>query len=316
MRFLVLGAGGLGGFFGGKLLKGGADVTFLVRPGRAAQLQRDGLIVRSHDGEIRAPVTTIQQGQIDGIYDVVLLCCKAYDLDGAISAISPAMGPQSAVMPLLNGIRHYDVLQQQFGAPRVLGGLTIINAALMPDGAIEQGELRINTTALGELDGGQSARCGAIKSALEAGGIAVDMSNDITAALWAKFFVFACIAVTATLTRSRAGAIARSAAGADFVSAVIDECARIVTAEGYAPPPDYPTMIRKVFSEPTSPYGPSLLVDMEEGRTTEGEHTIGDLVRRAARHGVSAPVFSAALCNIQAYEINRTAAQGQPRTSK
>jgi 2-dehydropantoate 2-reductase len=316
LRFLVLGAGGLGGFFGGKLLKGGADVTFLVRPGRAAQLERDGLIVRSHDGEIRSPVKTIQQGRIDGTFDVVLLCCKAYDLDSAIRAITPAMGEQSVVLPLLNGIRHYDVLSHAFGSQRVLGGLTIINAALMPDGAIEQGELRINTTAIGELDGRQSVRCDAIRAALEAGGIAVDTSNTITAALWAKFFVFACIAVTATLTRSRAGAIARSAVGAAFVAAVVDECMRIVTAEGYPPPPSYPDMVHNVFSEPSSPYGPSLLVDMEEGRTTEGEHTIGDLVRRAAHHGVSTPIFGAALCNIQTYEINRTAAQGQRRASK
>lgn len=312
MRFLVLGAGALGGFFGGKLLKGGADVTFLVRPGRATQLQRDGLIVRSHDGEIRTPVKTIQQGQIGGSFDVVLLCCKAYDLDAAISAVAPAMGEHGAVLPLLNGIRHFDVLKQQFGEQRVLGGLTMINAALMQDGAIEQGQLQINTTAIGELDGHQSERCNAIKTALESGGIAVDTSGNITAELWTKFFAFACIACIATLTRSRAGAIARAATGASFVSAVIDECMRIVTAEGHPPPPNYPDMIRKVFSEPNSSYGPSLLVDMEEGRTTEGEHTIGDLASRAAQHGLSAPILGAALCNIQAYELNR--AQGQRRT--
>ncbi len=84
MRFLVLGAGALGGLFDGRLLKGGEDVTFLVRPRRAAQLARDGLIVRTQDGEIRTPVRTLQQGQIDGPFDVVLLCCKAYDLDDAI----------------------------------------------------------------------------------------------------------------------------------------------------------------------------------------------------------------------------------------
>jgi 2-dehydropantoate 2-reductase len=316
MRFLVLGAGALGGFFGGKLLKGGADVTFLVRPKRAAQLQRDGLIVRSHDGEIRTPVKTIQQGQVDGSFDVVLLCCKAYDLDAAISAVAPAMGEHGAVLPLLNGIRHFDVLKQQFGEQKVLGGLTMINAALMQDGAIEQGQLRINTTAIGELDGHQSGRCSAIKAALESGGIAVDSSGNITAELWTKFFAFACIACIATLTRSRAGAVARSATGASFVSAVIDECMRIVAAEGHAPPPHYPDMIRKVFSEPNSPYGPSLLVDMEEGRTTEGEHTIGDLVRRAAHHGLSAPLLGAALCNIQAYELNRASVQGQRRTGE
>src|SRR6478672_620456 len=236
MRYLVLGAGALGGYFGGMLLKGGADVTFLVRPARAAQLRRDGLVVKTQDGgELRLQVKTIQQGQIDGPYDVVLLCCKAYDLDGAMAAIAPAMDDHSVILPLLNGVRHIDVLKDRFGAQRVLGGLTVINAALMPDGTIQQSQLRINITAIGELDGRVSPRCTAIKTALEAGGIPVQLSENIIAGMWTKFFSFACNATVASLTRSRAGVIARSGAGAAFVSAVIEECARAVTAEGYPP---------------------------------------------------------------------------------
>jgi 2-dehydropantoate 2-reductase len=169
MRYLVLGAGALGGYFGGMLLKGGADVTFLVRPKRAAQLQRDGLIVKTSDGELRVPAKTIQAGQVDHTYDVVMLCCKAYDLDDAITAIAPAMDDQSVVLPLLNGARHLEVLTKRFGVQRVLGGLTAINAALMPDGSIQQSQLRINITAIGELDGSASPRCTTIKMALEAG---------------------------------------------------------------------------------------------------------------------------------------------------
>jgi len=119
MRFLVLGAGALGGYFGAKLIRGGADVTFLVRPARAAQLQRDGLVVKAQDGELRTHAKTVQQGQVNGSYDVVLLCCKAYDLKEAISVIAPAMGDQSVILPLLNGVRHIDVLTQTFGPKRV-----------------------------------------------------------------------------------------------------------------------------------------------------------------------------------------------------
>ncbi len=306
MRYLVLGAGALGGYFGAKLLKGGADVTFLVRPVRAAQLQRDGLVVKSQDGEIRTPAKTIQQGQLEGTYDVVLLCCKAYDLSGAMSAIAPAMGEQSVVLPLLNGVRHIDVLTERFGAQRVLGGLTVINAALMPDGTIQQSEVRINITAIGELDGRVSSRCTAIQTALDTGGIPVQISDNIVAAMWMKFFGFACNATIASLSRSRAGAIAKSGTGASFVSAVIEECTRAVTAEGYPPPPDTASLIRGLFSQPNSTYGPSLLIDMEDGRTTEGDHTIGDLVERASRRNISTPLLSAALCNLQAYEINRS----------
>ena len=288
------------------LLKGGADVTFLVRPKRAAQLQRDGLVVKSQDGELRVQARTIQQGQVDGAYDVVLLCCKAYDLDDAISAIAPAVGDQSVVLPILNGVRHIEVLAKAFGAHRVLGGLTVINAAMMPDGTIQQSQVRINITAIGELDGRISSRCTAIKTALEAGGIPVQVSENIIAGMWMKFFGFACSATVASLSRSRAGAIASSGAGASFVSAVIEECTRAVTAEGYPPPPETAGLIRGLFSQPNSTYGPSILIDIEDGRPIEGEHTIGDLMERAMRRGVSTPLLSAALCNLQAYEINRS----------
>src|SRR5207247_6067711 len=229
-------------------LKGGADVTFLVRPKRAAQLQRDGLVVKSQDGEIRTQAKTLQQGQVHGAYDVILLCCKAYDLDDAISTIAPAVGDQSVILPLLNGVRHIEVLKERFGAQRVLGGFTVINAALRPDGTIQQSQLRINITAIGELDGRASSRCTAIKTALEAGGIPVQLSDNIIAAMWMKLFGFACNATVASLTRSRAGAIARSNAGAAFVAAVIEECTRAVTAEGYPPPADTPGLIRGLFS--------------------------------------------------------------------
>lgn len=305
MRFLILGAGALGGYFGARLLQGGADVTFLVRPRRAGQLARDGLVVKTQDDEIRTPVRTIQQGQIAAPFDVILLCCKAYDLEDAVASIAPAMGEHSVVFPLLNGMRHIDVLTDRFGASRVLGGFTSINAVLLPDGTIRQSQLRLNLNALGELDGSRSARCEAIRKALVGGGIPVDVSDNIVAGMWAKFFGFACLAAVASLTRSRAGTIARSAARQSFVAAVIDECTRVLTAEGHSPPPQIAELVQGIFAQPDSAYGPSLLVDMEDGRPTEGEHTIGDLVQRAARLGVETPIFTAALCNLQAYEIRR-----------
>ena len=194
MRYLILGAGALGGYFGGMLLKGGADVTFLVRPARAAQLKRDGLVIKPQDGgELRTQVRTVQQGELDGTYDVVLLTCKAYDLDSAMDAIAPAMGEQSVIVPVLNGVRHIGVLTERFGPKRVLGGLTAINAAMMPDGTIQQSQLRVNLNVIGELDGRTSARCTAIKAALDAGGIPVQISDNILAMMWAKFFGFVCM---------------------------------------------------------------------------------------------------------------------------
>src|SRR5262249_21412367 len=116
MRWLILGAGALGGFFGARLLQYGADVTFLVRARREQQLQRDGLVVHTQDGEtLRNTVRTAKQGSLDGRYDVILLACKAYDLAGAMDAIAPSVGPGTAIYPVLNGIRHIDLLKARFG---------------------------------------------------------------------------------------------------------------------------------------------------------------------------------------------------------
>jgi len=307
MRYLVLGAGALGGYFGARLIRGGADVTFLVRPRRDDQLKRDGLLVHAQDGEtLGYKVRSVRQGGIDGPFDVVLLTCKAYDLDSALDAIAPAVGPGTAILPVLNGIRHIDVLTQRFGASQVLGGITAVNAALLPDGAIQQSHVRVNMNHLGELDGKKSARCAAIALALTAGGLPADMVDNIIASLWQKFFAYACIASLATLTRSRAGVIAQTGAGAAMVGALIDEAASVVTAEGGPLPPSLATLVQGMFSRPDSTYLPSILVDMEESRPTEGEHTIGDLVDRANRRGIAVPILTAARCNLQAYEINRT----------
>lgn len=310
MRHLILGAGALGGFFGGKLLKSGGDVTFLVRPRRADQLRRDGLVLQMQDGVISMPAKTVLAGQVQGPYDLIILPCKTYDLDDAVSAIAPAVGEHTAILPLLNGIGHIDVLKNNFGVERVLGGLTMINAVLLPDGVIQQGELRINTTAFGELSGALSARCRGVQEAFKAADLQLDLVADVVAQMWDKFFKFTCIAAITSLTRSRAGVIARSDASVALISAVIEECSRVVEAEGFPPAAHSSDAVRSIFSQPDSNYGPSLLVDMEQGRRTEGQHTIGDLVARAGKRGVSAPLLTAALCNIQAHEISRTRAVG------
>lgn len=307
MRFLVLGAGAIGGYFGGKLQKGGADVTFLVRPRRAAQLADRGLVLKAQNEEIRAPVKTVLAGQIDGPYAVIVLCCKAYDLDDAVLAIAPAVGPGTAVLPFLNGIKHVSVLSDRFGSERVLGGLTAVNAVLAPNGDVVQSPVKIDMTAFGELRGPRSARCAAIHQAFAAAGVSAAVSDDVVAAMWAKFFGFACIATIATLTRSRAGVIAAAAAGASLVAATLEECGRAVTAEGYPPPKQVADIVRGLYAQRDSQYGPSMLVDMEEGRPTEGEHTIGDLVERATRRGVPVPLLTAARCSLQAYELTRSA---------
>jgi 2-dehydropantoate 2-reductase len=136
MRILFLGADAIGGYYGMQLAAAGADVTFLVRPRRAAQLERDGLVVQSRGQETRRPVQTILAGQTDRPFDVIFLTCKAYDLAPAIEVIAPAVGDGSVVLPLLNGLAHFDALDARFGAARVPGGVCYIAVTFTRDGAI------------------------------------------------------------------------------------------------------------------------------------------------------------------------------------
>jgi 2-dehydropantoate 2-reductase len=309
MRFLVLGAGGLGGAFGAALLEGGAEVAFLVRARRGEQLARDGLVVKT-PGEtpgrvIRHRVKTLSASALDGLYDVVLLACKAYDLDSAIEAVAPALGDRGAILPVLNGIAHIAVLSERFGEARVLGGMTTVNAHLSPTGEIIRFAELPGRTALGELDGRISPRCEAIARALERGGMASVVSRRILAEMWEKFAAFAAIAAIATLTRASAGEVAATAQGAAFVAAAFEECARVTGAEGYPPPREVGELVRALYARAGSPYRPSILVDLAHDRPTEGEHTIGDLVRRAERRGIAVPTLRAALCALQAHEIRR-----------
>ena len=307
MRLLIIGAGALGGYYGGMLLKGGADVTFLVRPRRAAQLAERGLTIKMPDGDITTPVRTVSAGAVGGPYDVVFLACKAYDLDAAIDDFAPALAPDGAVLPVLNGINHIAILQDRLGAGRVLGGMVVFLVTVTPGGEIVVPGHGTGQTSFGELTGERSARCETMQAALAAGGVASTVSDNIVAEMWGKFCGMGASSTVAVVTGSRAGAVAAAPAGAAFAAAAFDECARVTTAEGYPPPANMRQLVLGMWSQPDSDYGPSMLHDIENGRPTEGEHIIGDLVRRADRLGVDAPILRAALCSLQIYEARRRA---------
>jgi 2-dehydropantoate 2-reductase len=307
MRFLIVGAGALGGYYGGMLLRGGADVTFLVRAKRAARLAERGLTIKLPEGAFKTPIKTVIAGAAGGPYDIVFLTCKAYDLDGAIDDFAPALSPSGAVLPVLNGINHIAVLSDRLGADRVLGGTTQFLVMQTSEGDIVPTIHGKAQTTFGELTGGGSARCEAILAALAAGGVPCSVSEDIITEMWMKFCGAAASFTIAAVIRARASEVVAAPAGAGFVAATFDECARIVAAAGHPPPAWLREVVIQIWTQPGSNYGPSLLADVENGRPTEGEHVIGDLARRADQLGVQASIVRAALCSVQIYEARRRA---------
>src|SRR6202051_162110 len=158
MRVLVVGAGAIGGYFCGRLLQAGRDVTFLVRPKRASELAGAGLVIKSPNGDVTLKnPPAVQADKLADKFDVVLLSCKAFDLDDAIKSFAPAVGPQTVILPLLNGMVHLDVLDQKFGRERVLGGLCAIAVTLNDRREVVQLQ-PMQSLTFGERDGEMSGR--------------------------------------------------------------------------------------------------------------------------------------------------------------
>lgn len=302
MRILVIGAGAIGGYFGARLLEAGRDVTFLVRPRRADMLRTHGLTVRSPQGDLAlAEPPLVTADEVGTAYDLVLLSCKAYDLDGAMDAMAPAVGPDTAILPLLNGIGHLERLDARFGAGRVLGGLSHISASLDETGAV----LHLNdihSLTYGERDGAMSARVRAIEGAMDGVRIDARASPEILQDMWEKWMFIATLAGITCLMRASVGDIVK-AGGDELTLALFDECAGIGASAGYTLREAFVERSRRVLTMPGADLKASMLRDVERGGRTEVDHILADLLARAPkRPGSPVSLFRAAIVNLRAHE--------------
>jgi 2-dehydropantoate 2-reductase len=303
MRILVVGAGAIGGYFGGRLLEAGGDVTFLVRPRRAGALARTGLVIRSRLGDVDLPrPPVVLADALSAPVDLVLLSCKAYDLDAAMDAVAPALGPETAILPLLNGMRHLDRLAERFGEARVLGGQCLVSAALDGDGRV----LHLNDAAslsFGERRGGRSARVEAIAAAFAGARFESRVSAAILQEMWEKWAFIAAGAGMTCLMRGAIGDIV-AGGGAPLTLALIDECAGIAAAAGFALAPAALERMRGLFTAAASPLTASMLRDIERGAPIEADHVVGDLIARAPALPERA-LLRVAYAHLKAYEARR-----------
>ena len=305
MRILVVGAGAIGGYFGGRMLASGSNVTFLVRPRRAAELASAGLVIKSPNGDVTLKnPPAVQADRLAETFDVVLLSCKAFDLDDAIKSFAPAVGPQTAIIPLLNGMLHLDMLDGKFGRERVLGGLCAIAVTLN-----EQREVvhlqPMQSLTFGERDGTLSDRVRAIAEAMASGKFGSVASEHILQDMWEKWVFLASLAASTCLMRSPVGHILASPGGKDFILGMLDECSAVATAEGYAPRAPFLERTRGMLTAEGSPMTASMFRDIKAGAAVEADHVIGDLIRRGDAAKVPVPRLRTAYTHLKAYENQR-----------
>jgi 2-dehydropantoate 2-reductase len=318
MRVLVVGAGATGGYFGARLAEAGRDVTFLVRPARAAKLADAGLTIESPVGNLHIPAPqTVTAANLaagkGGAFDLVLFSCKAYDLDGAIADVAPAVGPDTAILPVLNGMRHLDALDLVYGADRVLGGSCAIVATLGPAGEIRQMN-PLHTLTYGERSGGRSARVEAIESLMQGVTFQPRLSESMVLEMWEKWSFLATLAGSTCLMRATIGDILAAPGGLAVIEALMEECRAIAEAAGYAPRPGVMENTRKTLTAEGSAFTASMLRDIEGGSRIEADHIIGDLIARAPDASAH-PVLDHVYTHLKAYENRRAreAAAAKPQ---
>jgi 2-dehydropantoate 2-reductase len=309
LRILILGAGGIGGYYGGRLAAAGADITFLVRPRRAAQLAEHGLVIKSPLGDFTTKVKTVTAETVAAGYGAIILGCKAYDLENAIVAIRPAAAPDAAgkralILPQLNGMAHLARLDAEFGAERVLGGVAAIAVMLDPDGTVRHLN-KLASFITGARHPAAEAACTELSAVLATGGFEFRHSQAIEQDMWEKWVFLCSLAAMCCLMRGNVGQIVRASPdGADLLGEMLEDCAAAAAAAGHAPSEASHARNRKTFADPQGPWEASMLRDLRAGYRVEADHVVGDMLARAKAAGRPATLLRAAYANLKLYEAS------------
>jgi 2-dehydropantoate 2-reductase len=301
MRFLVVGAGSTGGYFGGRLAQAGRDVTFLVRPARAARLREDGLKIISPHGDFAVTPKLVTADALGGAYDLVLLSVKAYALEAAMQDLAKAVGPETMILPVLNGMRHMDELIERFGRQAVLGGVCRVSTTLDAEGRIVQMS-KMQDLVYGEQDGTVTPRIRALDAELQGAGFNAQLSTQIELEMWEKWTMLASLAGITCLMRGTIGEIEAARGGASFALRFVNEASSVATAVGQAPRAAVLESMRTMVTQKGAPTTASMYRDLIQGAAVEADQILGDLLFRGERAGIDTPLLAAAYAQLCVYQ--------------
>jgi len=301
MRILIVGAGAVGGYFGGRLAEAGCDVTFLVRPTRAKQLGQDGLRIISPHGDAVLTPKLVSAEEIDTPFDLVFLSVKAYALEAAMNDFAAAVGPETMIFPVLNGMCHVDLLTKRFGEHAVIGGVCQVASEIDHEGCIVQ-LAGFQQLVYGERNGETTPRLQTLDATLQGAGFDARLSTDIMQAMWEKWIQLASLGAVTCLMRGTIGEIVAAPGGADLSLKVVDESAAIATACGHKPSEALLSRHARAMTAPGSQLTSSMYRDLRKGAPVEADHILGDFIERGTAHRVATPLLKAAFVNLRVYQ--------------
>ena len=301
LRILIVGAGAVGGYFGGRLAQAGRDVTFLVRLSRAKQLSQDGLRIISPHGDAVLSPKLISADKIDAPYDIIFLSVKAYALEAAMNDFAAAVGPETIIFPVLNGMRHIDILTKRFGEHAVIGGVCLVAAEIDHQGRIVQ-LADFQRLVYGERNGETTPRLKALDATLQGAGFDARLSPEIMQAMWEKWVQLASLGAITCLMRGTIGEIVAAPGGAELSIDALNESVAVATACGQKPSEKVLSRHATAMTAPGSSLTSSMYRDLRKGAPVEADHILGDFIERGSAHGVATPLLKAAFVNLRIYQ--------------
>ncbi len=301
MRILVVGAGATGGYYGGRLAQAGRDVTFLVRERRAESLQKSGLHIQTPDGSFSVQPKLLLASELKETFDVIILTVKGFSLDAVLEEFAPAIGEQTMIVPVLNGMRHMEIIQKRFGKHRALGGLCRIHATLDKQGQVHQ-MTQMHEFVYGEVDGQRSERVAKLDDVLQNAGFNARLSEAIVSEMWEKWLFLSSLGGITCLMRGNIGQVARAAGGEEFATGFIKEVLSIVIAGGYQERAHATAQTLKELTRKDSEQTSSMYRDMIQGLPVEADQILGDLVEIALKAGLTTPRVNAAYSHMSVYQ--------------
>jgi 2-dehydropantoate 2-reductase len=301
MRLLVVGAGSTGGYFGGRLAQAGRDVTFLVRPARAERLRATGLQIVSPHGDVTLAPNIVTAGGIEAPYDAILLTVKAFSLDAALDDLAPAVGPDTMILPVLNGMKHVDTLIAHFGRQAAAGCVCKVATYVDDQGRIVQLN-KLQDLAYGEMNGLPSPRIRQLDEFMQGAAFDARLSPTIEREMWEKWVLLATLGGICCLMRGSIGDVEAAPNGAAFALGFLDEVTSVVTAAGHPPSEAFLANARATLTQKGSAMTSSMYRDLQQGHPVEVEQIIGDLFARGQALGIATPLIAAAFTHLSVYQ--------------